>query len=259
MNQDEYRKLAEVEDRMWYFRALHALIDRELAQALPGGREARVLDAGCGTGGLIQRLRDAHPSWSWVGLDYSPLACSLARERTGAEIAEGSITAMPFANGSFDAITTADVLCQVEDAPRAVAEFHRVLRPGGLLVLNVPAYMWLWSYHDDSVQTRHRYTGPEVRALLAAAGFRGIQTTHRNALILPLVYARRKWFRKPTDTSDVRDYPWYWDAFFRTTSAAELAWLRLGGRWAWGSSVFAVARKPLAVEGGSLGASPTAV
>lgn len=256
MNQDEYRKLAEVEDRMWYFRALHALIDRELSLALPGNRDARVLDAGCGTGGLILRLRDAHPAWSWSGLDYSPLACSLARERTGGDITEGSITAMPFEEGRFDAIATADVLCQVEDPSTALAEFFRVLRPGGILVLNVPAYMWLWSYHDDHVQTKHRFTSPEVRGLLAAAGFRGIQTTHRNALILPLVYARRKWFSKPTDTSDVKEYPWYWDLFFRSTSAAEMAWIRFGGRWAWGSSVFAVARKPLAVENGVREASP---
>ena len=258
MNQDEYRKLAEVEDRMWYFPALHALIERELSRALPAAREACVLDAGCGTGGLILRLRDRHAAWQWSGLDYSALACQLARERTGGEIREGSITALPYGDGEFDAVVSADVVCQVEDPARAAAEFFRVLRPGGLLVLNVPAYMWMWSYHDDSCQTKHRYTRPEVRALLASAGFRGIQTTHRNALAFPLLFAKRKLWRRANDTSDMRDFPWYIDAVFRSLSALELAWFRLGGRWAWGTSVFAVARRPLAVEANWSGSGPDA-
>ena len=66
MNTAEYLKLAEVEDRMWYFRSLHGHVERELAHALPAGREARVLDAGCGTGGLILRLRERHPAWTLI-------------------------------------------------------------------------------------------------------------------------------------------------------------------------------------------------
>ncbi|MBI5380849.1 MAG: class I SAM-dependent methyltransferase [Opitutae bacterium] len=246
MNTDEYLKLAELEDRMWYFHSLHAHVERELARALPAARDARVLDAGCGTGGLILRLRPAHPSWQWSGVDFSALACDLARQRTQGDIREGSITALPYDSGQFDAVTSNDVVCQVDEPAAALAEFYRVLRPGGVAIINVPAYRWLWSYHDDAVQTKHRFTRPELRALLTAAGFRGMQLTHWNALPFPLIVAKRKLFRRKSDTSDVKLFPLPVEWAFRGVMAAEHAWLQLGGRWAWGSSVFAVARRPLA-------------
>ena len=97
MNADEYLKLAEVEDRMWYFRSLHGHVARELGRFLPQG--GQVLDAGCGTGGLILRLREANPAWHFAGIDFMPLACELARKRCGAgtDVREASITALPFA------------------------------------------------------------------------------------------------------------------------------------------------------------------
>ena len=251
MQPDEYLKLAEVEDRMWYFRSLHRHVARELTTAgVAGG--AAVLDAGCGTGGMILRLRAPQsaggnqPGWRWSGIDFMPLACELAQKRCGPEtdIRQASITALPFADASFDAVVSADVICQVTEADVAVREFFRVLRPGGVVVINVPAYMWMWSYHDDSCETKHRYTRPEVEALLRAAGFGAVRSTHWNALPFPLVWAKRKLLRTAHDTSDVKDYPAVIDAMFGTMMAVEHAWLRAGGCWAWGTSVLAVARKP---------------
>ena len=244
MNNDEYLKLAEVEDRMWYFRSLHAHIARELTPTVPAG--GSVLDAGCGTGGLILRLRAQQPGWRYAGIDFMPIACELARQRCGADVdvRVASITELPFADGSFDAVVSADVVCQVENPEVAAAEFFRVLRPGGVVVINVPAYMWMWSYHDDSCQTKHRYTRPEIASLLDGAGFVEGWTTHWNALPFPAVWAKRKLFRRPADTSDVKDYPRWVDACFGGLMSLEHAWLRLGGRWAWGTSVFGVARKP---------------
>ncbi len=245
MQTDEYLKLAEVEDRMWYFRSLHAHIRRELSAAqLPA--PAAVLDAGCGTGGLILRLRAAWPQFHYSGIDFMPVACDLARLRCGknVDIREASVTALPFPERSFDAVVSADVICQIDNPAVAMAEFFRVLRPGGIVVINVPAYMWMWSYHDDSCQTKHRYTRPELVALLANAGFTGARSTHWNALPFPLVWAKRKLFRQSTDTSDVKLYPAPVEAVFNGVMAAEHAWVRLGARWAWGTSVFAVAQKP---------------
>jgi len=244
MHTDEYLKLAEVEDRMWYFRSLHAHIRRELAPGLKPG--AKVLDAGCGTGGLILRFQRCHPEWNYAGIDFMPIACELAQRRCGAgvDLRVASITELPFADASFDAVVSADVVCQVVNPGAAAAEFFRVLKPGGVVIINVPAYMWMWSYHDDSCQTKHRYTRPEIAALLQGAGFSGARTTHWNALPFPLVWAKRKLFRTGRDTSDVKDYPWFVDAAFGSLMAVEHAWRRLGGNWAWGTSVFGVARKP---------------
>ena len=246
MQHDEYLKLAEVEDQMWYFRSLHRHVRRELERTLAdGGAKQAVLDAGCGTGGLILRLRAARPQWKFAGIDFMPVACELARRRCGPEVdvRVASITALPFADQSFDAVVSADVICQVVDPEVAMAEFFRVLRPGGVVVINVPAYMWMWSYHDDSCQTKHRYTRPEIATLLGDAGFVDARTTHWNALPFPVVWAKRKIFRTARDTSDVKLYPAPIEAVFNGAMALEHAWLGSGGRWAWGTSVFAVARK----------------
>jgi SAM-dependent methyltransferase len=263
MNTDEYLKLAEVEDQMWYFRSLHAHVQRELAPVLRPAPAAatssrppavgvadasrpHVLDAGCGTGGLILRLRAWNPEWRFSGIDFMPIACELARKRCGpdVDIRVASITELPFADESFDAVVSADVVCQVDNPEVAAAEFFRVLRPGGIVVLNVPAYMWMWSYHDDSCQTKHRYTRPEIDGLLRSAGFNERRTTHWNALPFPVVWAKRKLFRTSKDTSDVKRYPAPVEAAFNGLMAVEHAWLRAGGRWGWGTSVFGVARKP---------------
>jgi len=242
MQLDEYRKLAEVEDRMWYFRALNRRVIRALAGRVPPG-PATVLDAGCGTGGLIRALQAARPEWSVTGLDFSPRACELARERTGVEIVEGSITALPFADASFAAVVSADVVCQVTDGAAALREFARVVRPGGVVAVNVPAYRWLWSYHDDTCETKHRYTRPELAALFAGAGLAVELATYANLLPLPLIAARRKLFPPARPTSDVALYPAPIEAGFNGLASLEAAWLRTGGTLAAGSSVFVVGRR----------------
>lgn len=244
MQTNEYLKLAELEDQMWYFHSLHGHVRREFERVLSPG--SAVLDAGCGTGGLILRLRGAHPEWRYSGIDFMPLACELARKRCGAgiDVREASITKLPFPDHSFDALVSADVVCQVDNPAAAAAEFFRVLRPGGLVVINVPAYMWMWSYHDDTVHTKHRYTRPELGTLLRDVGFQQQWATHWNALPFPMVWAKRKLFRSSHDTSDVKLWPAPIEAAFRGLMAIEHAWLRGRGRWAWGTSVFARARKP---------------
>lgn len=243
MQTDEYLRLAEVEDRHWYFRSLHAHARRELVAYLASTQEAAVLDAGCGTGGLIRRLSSDLPRWNWSGVDFMPLACQLAQTRLpSAQIREGSITALPFADATFDGVTALDVVSQVafpDETGAAFREFHRVLRPGGVFVLNVAAYRWLWSYHDDACQTRHRFAAGELQGLAEAAGLRIRRITRWNALTLPLIVARRKLFAR-TEGSDVRPLPPVIDWGLGGLMALEHAWLRAGGGWGWGSSLLLV-------------------
>lgn len=243
MNADEYHKLAEVEDRMWYFRALHAHVERELREALPG--RAAVLDAGCGTGGLMVRLAPRHTRWSWAGVDISELACTLATERVGREIEirRASVTELPFEDGRFDAVVSADVLYHIDDDGAALREYFRVLKPGGVVVLNVPAYRWLWSYHDVAVHSKRRYGRGELLSKLGQAGFEERRATYWNTLPFPLVVARRKLFPAPATGSDVHLFPAPLEAAFNAAMAMERGWLRLAGRLPFGTSVFAVAKK----------------
>jgi SAM-dependent methyltransferase len=241
MSPQEYRKMAEVEDAMWYYRALHRHVVRSLGAALPAA--ARVLDAGCGTGGLLRRLHEARPQWTLTGLDFSPLACELARERTGGEIVQGSVAALPFADGAFDAVVSCDVVCQVADEAVAVREFGRCLRPGGVVVLTMPAYAWMYSYHDREVGNLRRYTRREVNSLLRGAGLVIERSTYWNMLPFPLAVLRRKLLPPSAPASDVRLYPAPVEAGFNGLMALEHAWLGLGGALPGGNSVLTVARK----------------
>ncbi len=242
MQPDEYHKMAAVEDAMWYYRALHRHVARSLTRVL-GASAALVLDAGCGTGGLLRHLRVRQPAWVLTGIDFSPLACALARERSGGEVVAGSITALPFADAHFEAIVSCDVVCQVASAELALQEFHRCLKPGGTLVLTMPAYPWMFSYHDRAVGNLRRYDQGEVNALLRAAGFTVVTSTYWNTLLFPLVFVRRKLLPPAQSVSDVRSYPPLLEAFFNGLMALEHVWLSLGASLPFGNSVLTVARK----------------
>jgi ubiquinone/menaquinone biosynthesis C-methylase UbiE len=244
MNDTEYRQLAELEDRLWHFEALHDHVRRALtSHSLPPN--ASILDAGCGTGGLLRRMGNWWPEAKREGLDFSPLAVEFARKRVGGTITEGSITALPFAGNSFDAIVSMDVLCQVEQPQAALREFARCLRPGGLVVVNVPAYRWLWSYHDDAVQSHHRFTRPEINTLFRDAGLQPVYATYWNTLLFPAIVLRRKLLPAPRDgTSDVREYSPFISAVLRALLATERLWLKTGLTLPFGTSVFAVAKRP---------------
>jgi SAM-dependent methyltransferase len=242
MQLDEYRKLAEVEDEMWYFRALNR---RMLLPLEPWrDRPAHLLDAGCGTGGLIKDFQAANPRWQITGLDFSPTACSLAHERTGAKIVQGSITELPFPNVSFDAVVSADVISQVEEASGAIMEFARVLKPGGMIVINVAAYQWMWSYHDITCETKHRFRRSELVRLLHGAGLTPVQASYANMLIFPLIFARRKLFPPANPTSDVKAYSPAVEGFCGAMASLEYSSIRRGLSLPAGTSVFVAATKP---------------
>jgi ubiquinone/menaquinone biosynthesis C-methylase UbiE len=241
MQIDEYRKLAETEDTMWYF---HALNQRMLIPLSPWhGKQARVLDAGCGTGGLIRALQNYSPDWKITGLDFSPVACAYARETTRAEIVEGSITELPFANQTFDILTCADVISQVNDGGLALKEFARVLRPKGILVINVAAYQWMWSYHDNTCETQHRYRRSELCKLLKANGLQIIHASYANMFIFPLIILRRKVLPPQSATSDVQRYHPLVNAICGTLGRVENSWITGGRSFPTGCSVFVVATK----------------
>jgi SAM-dependent methyltransferase len=241
---DEYLKMAEVEDAMWYYRALHRHVGRNLARFLPEAAPCQVLDAGCGTGGLLRRLRESHPTWQLTGLDVSPIACALARSRSGADVVEGSVMELPFPDAAFDAVVSCDVLCQVPDAGRAMREIRRCLKPGGVVVLTMPAYPWMYAYHDRQVGNLRRYTRGKVIALLREGPLDHLRSTYWNTLPFPLAVLRRKVFPPRKPTSDMRLYPAVVEAGFNGLMALEHGWQAAGLRLPFGSSVLTVGQKP---------------
>ena len=222
---------------MWWYRALH----ERLVAAL-GGVQGRVLDAGCGTGGLLARLRTQVPDLALFGIEWSPAAAARAATKTHLPIARGTVNAMPFAGCSFDAAVVADVLSHAAvRPPEALAELRRVLKPGGRLIINMPAYAWLSSAHDARVHNARRSTAAKVAALLRDAGFTRITANYWNGLLLPLMIVQRKILSRGDAASDVAPFPPWIDAMLHAVTSLER---RLPVRLPAGGSVLAIAERP---------------
>ena len=228
---------------MWWYAGLHKHLLFFLQQSLADRKNALVLDAGCGTGGLLRILTQVMPRFCVLGLDAEERACVSARVKSRCPVCVGSVNAMPFIQNTFTAIVSADVLCHrsVDDA-QALLNLNRCLASGGTLVLNLPAYQWLYSAHDRAVHTSRRYTRTRVHELLRAAGFAKIRTTYWNTFLFPLMVLRRM-FKWAKDSSDVIQFPKPVNLTFRALMHLESMLLRRGFTLPFGGSVLAVAVK----------------
>src|SRR5215831_19278153 len=186
----EYEIMFRVEQTHWWYRALHHLIFDTLERELPDWREKAILDAGCGTGAILKQLGNGERN---AGVDLALEAISFCYERGLNNVRQADICALPFENASFDAVICSSVLYHqwVKDIAGAVRELHRVLRPGGLLLLNVPALRFLHSAHDEAVMTAHRFSKSEIRQLLRDNGFAICRLTYWTTLLFPLAVIAR--------------------------------------------------------------------
>jgi SAM-dependent methyltransferase len=248
MNPLEYEALFAVEDRHWWFVALRREIGLALERHAPSASGGRWLDAGSGTGGLVANLRAGAPAFR-VGLDSSLRGLRLAQSRGLSRLAAGSVGALPFPPAGFGLITSIDVLCHrdVEEEP-ALAEMHRCLLPGGLLILQVPAFSWLFGEHDRAVWTNRRFRRGEVERLLERAGFRVRESFYRMSLLFPAALLRRLWTRRDRKggnaRSNVRAASAGENALFGGATRLESALAKLGPRLPFGLSVFCIAERP---------------
>jgi len=201
MDASEYDNIAQLEDSHWWYRGMAAisldLIRLQWSPMSPDIGESRrlsipikILDAGCGTGGMLRRLS---PFGVGLGIDFSPLALAHARQKISNELCRASITQLPFTNYSFDLITSFDVLYHraITDDQTALNELARLLKPGGIVLIRVPAFESLRGAHDQLVHTRQRYTANELRQKLNKAGFKIKRLTYANFFLFIPIYLVR--------------------------------------------------------------------
>lgn len=244
MERDQYSLMFCQEERHWWYIGMRRIAEELLEQFFrPTNGRPEILDAGCGSGGTTAWLG----RWGRVsGIDVAPEALHLARQRGVKRLVRGSIEALPFASNSFDLVTSFDVLyhLQVGDDRAALAEFQRLLRPGGLALVRVPAHDWLRGAHDQAVHTRHRYHRAELAGKLRAAGFVVERVSYANCLLFPLAPAKRLLEREsPAGCIDLWQPPEPLNAILGRVLGLEAVPLaRLG--LPWGLSVVAAARKP---------------
>lgn len=170
------------EDKHWWFasrtRAILGLLDR----FLPPDPQRLVRDIGCGAGNMAHHL--AHYG-RVTGVDPNPKPLRVAQAR-GLDVREGSADALPFADASFGLVALLDTVEHVPNEAGVFAECLRVLRPGGHLLITVPALMALWSQNDVLNAHQRRYTAAELASKLQQQGFHVLHKSYNNFFIFPL-------------------------------------------------------------------------
>jgi SAM-dependent methyltransferase len=177
----------QIEDEHWWYRGRRRVIDEALhGLGLPSPIE--ILDAGCGSG---RNMVDLAHFGTVTGLELADASVAKARSRGVGEVVQATLESMPFDADRFDLAVSLDVIEHLDNDREALRELRRVVRPGGCLVVTVPAYQWLWSEHDVINHHRRRYTRSTLAIAATDAGWEVAQTTHFNGLLLPAAIAHR--------------------------------------------------------------------
>lgn len=241
MDDSLFATFAEVEQRHWWFQARREIVLAVAGNLLPEG--ARLLDVGCGTGFVLERLRERYEAF---GVDVSPLAVELCRARGLDRVAVGSTEDLSAVEACrFSGIFLLDVLEHLDDDLGALVRLREVLAPGGVVIITVPAFMFLWSPHDEVNEHRRRYRLAELRRLLARAGFEVERATYFNASLFPLAAVVRVAGRVlgARGTGGLRIPPEPINGVLRRIFASERHWLTRGphgGSFPFGVSLLAV-------------------
>lgn len=245
MREDFYAEYYAVEGRHWWFRGRSRIVTA-LIGALELPAPARILDFGTGTGAMLAELRrfgDAQ------GVDADERAVAFCHARGERRVSRLESSTLPFADASFDLVTTLDVLEHIEDDAAAVSEIARVLRPGGRMLATVPANPWMWGAQDRVSHHFRRYTATTLRAAIAAGGLELERLTHFNTVLFPPIAATRLLRRLGPPAGEPRsdfNAAGGEGALGRLLAAAfglEARWLR-HANLPFGVSLLAVARAP---------------
>jgi SAM-dependent methyltransferase len=247
MHEQDFELLYQLEENYWWFPAMREITDTIIAAQLER-RNLKILDAGCGTGFNLGHY-GSRDSRDVYGLDIATAALKHVQKRGFRKVAQASITDIPFKSETFDLVFSFEVVTQTpyEMHDLSLRELHRVLTPGGHLFLRVPAFMWLWSSHDEELQVRYRYTRDELAARMAKAGFVVEWSSYANGFLFPVILVRR--FLKRAGIgggTDVKPLPrglgWL-DGIFRRILASEAKWFKAGRTLPFGLSLICYARK----------------
>jgi len=245
MERKEYEILYTIEDEYWWYVGLRDLVFSSIVKFRGNVRkDSRILDAGCGTGAVLEGLNDYGESY---GIDVSDEAIRFCKVRRLRNVIKASITEIPCVNDFFNIVTSLDVLyhMQVEDDLTALKELYRVLKDRGILILNLPAYNFLRSRHDEAIHTRHRYLKSEVRKKVENTGFDIVKLTYRNSFLFAIFLITRlleKLKKRRAVRSDLGLLPDFLNRFLVKILFFENRLLNKVN-FPFGLSVFCVARK----------------
>ena len=236
------RTMLDVDEHHWWYRGRRQIVDAELRR-LPLSGTGQVLDAGCGSGRMLQELvRYGEVS----GIELDPEAAALASSRGVGEVRAGRLEELPWPDGTFELITCLDVIEHTPDDRRTLGELRRVCRPGGWLLVTVPAYQALWSLHDVANHHYRRYSRERLQAAARDGGWKVRRMTSFNGLLLApaavVRLAERRRMRQPDDDykPDLTLGPEWLNAVLEQPLRLEARWLARGRTMPAGLSLLAV-------------------
>lgn len=188
MEKNEYARLAEYEKNYWWHQGRLEIIQTYMKWASRNKPDAAILNVGCGTGGTINMLEKFG---TVSNVDTSDEAIAFTRGLGYKNVTKVDGVALPFEDKIYDIVGAFDVLEHIEDHKGALAEWKRVLKDDGAIVITVPAYQWLWSGHDVTMHHWRRYTMKSLIALAADADLRPERKSYAISFSLPLVAGLR--------------------------------------------------------------------
>ncbi|PSJ41871.1 class I SAM-dependent methyltransferase [Allosphingosinicella deserti] len=184
-----YDRMAELDSRHWWYRARRDILRTLIARKIALPTDPRILEIGCGTGHNLEMLQQFGRA---DGIEIDPAARALAAERLGRPIGASPLPALEgVEDGAYDLVAILDVLEHVEEDRAALGSIARKLRPGGRILITVPAHPWMWSAHDVVNHHKRRYTRGSLRAVIGEAGLKLEMMSWFNSLLFPLAAAAR--------------------------------------------------------------------
>ncbi len=192
MFKEEQRRYAQLGGDYFWFEGKRRLVWTVFEKSTgtkPAGED--ILDIGCGPGFAFAEMA----GWKRIhGLDPSLDALSACKRASGRSslLVNGSADRLPYRDGSFSAVVAFEIFEHLDNDREAMQECLRILKPGGRLILTVPAFQWLWGDHDELYFHKRRYRTAELRKNLASVGFTVERLTYCLApFVLPLWLMRR--------------------------------------------------------------------
>ncbi len=187
-----FELLDAAEDKHFWFRARSRIageLARQITQNLPPGH--RILELGCGHGGMLRILRNVCPNATLIGMDLFAEGLRYSRQRIDCPLVQANVHHHPF-GVHFDLIGLFDVLEHLDDDRGVLRSIHALLNDGAALLLTVPAHQHLWSYFDEASHHCRRYSRRELHDKLVECGFAVEYLTEYMAPIYPIVAAARR-------------------------------------------------------------------
>jgi SAM-dependent methyltransferase len=247
MNPAEFANIARSEQRFWWYRGMNRILFRLLDPIAHARKFDRVLEAGCGTGYLASLLERRY-DWRMFPVDLGWPGLEFGRSLGLNRLAQADIARLPFQSGSFDAVISMDVIVHFPrgEEHHAMAEFARVLSPGGLLAVRVSALDILRSRHSQFAHERQRFTRPRLINLAESAGISVKRCTYANSLLMPVALAKfRIWepLTRQAPSSGVEPVGPLLDRLLGAPLAAEAAYLGTGLNFPAGQSLILLGSK----------------